>query len=226
MMGVETSSFDHEKAELLVSVPAFKLARNELTWAEWNLCEDGGGCTVLIQPEYLSEIDAYEQLDHPVTNLSIDSVREYLDWISEKTDLSFRLPSESEWEFAASAGNTTTYSWGNTIGKNNANCNGCGSEWDNQSTAPVGSFTENPFGLNDMQGNVWEWVADFTYEHCQGAPLNDSTHFNDCLSGRSQVIRGGSWDNTPEFLRIRSRYKVDSATAYKTVGFRLARSLP
>ena len=70
----------------------------------------------------------------------------------------YRLLTEAEWEYAARAGTTTAYSWGDEIGKGNANCDGCGSQWDNRQTSPVGSFKPNAFGLYDMAGNVWQWV--------------------------------------------------------------------
>lgn len=226
LMGAETSSFDHEKAERLVTIPEFELSRNELTWAEWTLCEDDDGCTSLIRPEYLEAIDADERPDHPVTNVNINSVNEYLNWISHKSSRAYRLPHRVEWEYAARAGNTTTYSWGDAIGVNNANCNGCGSEWDNKTTAPVGSFNENSFGLNDMHGNAWEWVADFSHDNCQGISANGSVRDDDCLSYRSQVILGGSWNSSPEELRARGGYTVNSSIAYDIVSFRLAASLP
>ena len=86
----------------------------------------------------------------------------------------YRLLSEAEWEYAARAGTTTAYSWGDEIGKNNANCNGCGSEWDSRRTAPVGSFAPNQFGLYDMHGNVWEWVEDCLHDNYKGAPEDGS----------------------------------------------------
>jgi formylglycine-generating enzyme required for sulfatase activity len=68
--------------------------------------------------------------------------------------------SEAEWEYAARAGSTTAFWWGQDVGKGNANCAGCGSEWDNTKTAPVGSFKANDFGPYDTVGNVSEWVED------------------------------------------------------------------
>ena len=82
----------------------------------------------------------------------------------------YRLPSESEWEYAARAGTITKYSWGNQIGHNQANCDGCGSRWDDDRTAPVGAFAPNAFGLHDMHGNVWEWVEDCLNDSYYGAP--------------------------------------------------------
>ena len=82
----------------------------------------------------------------------------------------YRLPSESEWEYAARAGSTTRYSWGDDVGRNRANCDGCGSRWDDDRTAPTGSFAANAWGLHDIHGNVWEWVEDCWYEDYARAP--------------------------------------------------------
>ena len=86
-------------------------------------------------------------------------VQQYLAWFSKMTGQPYRLLTEAEWEYAARAGTTTVYFWGDEIGKGNANCVGCGGEWDNRGTSPVGSFKPNAFGLYDMLGNVWEWVC-------------------------------------------------------------------
>jgi hypothetical protein len=76
-----------------------------------------------------------------------DATREYLPWLSYRAGKTYRLLSEAEWEYAARAGSTTRYPWGEDIGKNLANCNGCGSKWDNKQTAPVGSFPLTPLGF-------------------------------------------------------------------------------
>ena len=94
----------------------------------------------------------------PVINVSQKDAKAYAAWLSAQTGKTYRLPSESEWEYAARAGTRTLYSWGDEIGVNRANCRGCGSEWDDEQTAPVGRFTANAFGLYDLHGNVWEWV--------------------------------------------------------------------
>jgi formylglycine-generating enzyme required for sulfatase activity len=88
--------------------------------------------------------------------------------------LKARLLSEAEWEYAARGGTTTEYYWGDDIGKGNATCNGCGSVWDMEGTAPVGSFKPNAFGLYDMHGNVWQWVEDCYQDRYTGAPSDGS----------------------------------------------------
>ena len=140
----------------------------------------------------------------------------------------YRLPSEAEWEFAARAGTTTARWWGEAIGKGNANCNGCGSAWDNKSFAPVGSFGPNPFGLYDMLGNVWQWTADCWNESYAGAPGDGSARTSgDC---RKRVLRGGSWSNLPSFIRSATRIGIAAAGGdfdYSSyAGFRVARTLP
>ena len=91
----------------------------------------------------------------PAINVSWDEAQEYARWLSRWTGKDYRLLSEAEWEYAARASTTTRYLWGNNVGKGNANCDGCGSEWRKQ-TSPVDSFKPNAFGLHDMAGNVWQ----------------------------------------------------------------------
>lgn len=103
--------------------------------------------------------DGNEREQLAVTSVSWNDANGYVQWLSVKTGNHYRLPTEVEWEYAARGGGTTDYWWGNRIGKNNANCLDCGSQWDNKFVAPVGSFRANPFGLHDTAGNVWEWTC-------------------------------------------------------------------
>ncbi len=165
----------------------------------------------------------------PAINVSLVDAQEYIEWLSKLTGKRYRLPTEAEWEYAARAGTNTIYWWGNEIGKNRANCNGCGSEWDGKQTAPVGSFLPNNFGLYDTVGNVSEWVEDCWHKNYEGAPNDGSAWLEaggaNCSWG---VIRGGSWHKAPAILRASYRYGLSAVRffdRYDEIGFRLAQDL-
>ena len=160
----------------------------------------------------------------PVIHVSWSQAKAYASWLSEQTGQSYRLPSEAEWEYAARSGTRTRYSWGNRIGANRANCDGCGSRWDNDRTAPVGSFAANPFGLHDMHGNVAEWVEDCWHDDYRGAPSDGSawTSGGDC---DLRVVRGGAWFFFPRHLRSAARFSSAPASRKSLVGFRLVQDL-
>ena len=107
-------------------------------------------------------------------NVSWDDAKAYVAWLSKKTGKTYRLLTEAEYEYATRAGTQTAYPWGNDIGENNANCRGCGSQWDGKQTAPVGSFSPNGFGLYDMVGNVGQWTEDCYHDSYNGAPADGS----------------------------------------------------
>ena len=147
----------------------------------------------------------------------------YVRWLSGKTGEEYRLLSEAEWEYVARAGTTTAYWWGDDIGRNRANCDGCGSRWDNRQTAPVGSFSANPFGLHDVHGNVWEWVEDCWNDGYRGAPTDGSAwESGEC---ERRVLRGGSWYSVPELLRSADRDRYSAGGRLNNAGFRVARTL-
>lgn len=162
----------------------------------------------------------------------------YIAWLNKKAAAAhpelarksgpYRLPSEAEWEYAARAGTTTARWWGADIGTGNANCNGCGSRWDNSLLTDVNAFTPNAFGLYGMLGNVWQWTADCWHKSYAGAPANGRAWTE--ANCTKHVIRGGGWDNTPIFVRsaARSGAAADGGefdySSY--AGFRVARDLP
>jgi formylglycine-generating enzyme required for sulfatase activity len=130
-------------------------------------------------------------------------------------------PEESEWELAARAGTESAYWWGDEVGKRNTVCEGCGSEWDNDQAAPVGSFKANPYGLYDTAGNVWEWTCSNWKEQFDGSE-------NECVevdnTAGSRVIRGGSWNFRPVIIRSSARDGVSADNRNGYVGFRAART--
>jgi formylglycine-generating enzyme required for sulfatase activity len=163
----------------------FAVGKFEVTFDEWDTCVAHGGCTP--KPDDRS----WGRGRRPVMNVSWDDAKQYVAWIVKLTGKPYRLLTEAEWEYTARAGTTTTYSWGNDIGPGNANCSACGSQWDNQKTAPVGSFKPNELGLYDMHGNVSEWCEDVWHDNYNGAPTDGSAWL---LGGddSGRVVRGGS----------------------------------
>ena len=193
--GVEKGRDDDEGPRHRVRID-YRLAVGvyEVTFAEWDACVSAGGCG-----GYRPDDRGWGRGNRPVINVSWEDAQSYVRWLSNKTGKSYRLLSESEWEYVARAGTTTRYNWGNEIGHNRANCDGCGSRWDNEKTAPVGAFSANAWGLHDVHGNVWEWVEDCWNDSYTGAPADGSAwESGDCSE---RVLRGGSWFYVPRNLR-------------------------
>jgi formylglycine-generating enzyme required for sulfatase activity/uncharacterized caspase-like protein len=161
--------------------------------------------------------------NHPVVCISWNDAMAYAKWLSQQTGKQYSLPSEAQWEYAARAGTETKYWWGNNIGKNRANCDGCGSRWDDKSTAPVGSFASNPFGIYDTVGNVWEWCVDPWHSNYKGAPTDGQVWSGGDESYR--VLRGGSWNNLPRSARAADRFGLTSVERYVNDGFRVVSSV-
>lgn len=194
----------------------FAIGRFEVTVAEWKACHAAGAC------EYLPNRKGMTATS-PVHNLSWIDAQQYVRWLSKKTGKSYRLPTEAEWEYAARAGSKTQYWWGDKVGKGNANCKNCGGEWSSKRPAVVDSFDANAFGLQGMNGSVWEWVADCWFDTHEGAPGDGSARQRD--SCRSRVLRGGSWRNDASYARSSSRFTYDHDVRYVLNGFRVAREM-
>ena len=162
--------------------------------------------------------------DCPVEQVSWHHAQAFIRKLNEmEGENVYRLPSEAEWEYAARAGATTRYSWGDEIGSNRANCYGCSSQWDNKKTAPVGSFSANTWGLHDMHGNVFEWVQDCWNDSYRGAPTDGSAGGSGNCEDR--VLRGGAWGGIPRLLRAAFRIGVSSGLRDNSIGFRVARTV-
>jgi formylglycine-generating enzyme required for sulfatase activity len=189
-----------------------------LTFDEWDVCVAYGDC-----PEGVSSFD-WGRAQRPVINVTWNDAKRYVAWLSKITTKPYRLLTEAEYEYAARAGTTTIYPWGDEIGRDNANCSICGSQWDGGQTAPVGSFAPNRFGLYDLVGNVWEWVEDCWHANYHGAPADGSAWIEagDCVE---RSAGGGGWSATPD--QVRSAYRVgpSSDNRREFLGFRIARTL-
>jgi formylglycine-generating enzyme required for sulfatase activity len=195
----------------------FAVGKYAVTFDEWDACVAAGGCT------HKPGDRGWGRGRQPVIDVSWQDAQAYVSWLAKKTGQPYRLLSEAEWEYAARAGTTTRYPWGDEPGTNRANFSGSGSKWSRRQTAPVGSFDANAFGLHDMIGNVWEWVQDCWNESYKGAPL-DGRPWEEGDCGR-RVLRGGSWDIIPEYARAAVRIRDEPGEGVYNVGFRLARTL-
>jgi formylglycine-generating enzyme required for sulfatase activity len=221
MMGSPMSEKGHTAAEeprhRVTIAGNFAAGKFEVTFDEWDACVDARVCETV--PD-----NHWGRGTRPVMNVSWVDAREYVDWLSKVTGKPYRLLSEAEWEYAARAGSTTAYAWGDEIkkdGKAMANCAVCGSQWDNKQTAPVGSFPANALGLHDMHGNVFEWVEDCQNANYTGAPTDGSARTDGDCSTR--VFRDGSWGT--QNLRSASRDRGSAAVRSSFVGFRVGRTL-
>jgi formylglycine-generating enzyme required for sulfatase activity len=194
----------------------FAVGKFEVTFDEWAACVASDGCSSDRSPSD----QGWGRGKRPVINVSWNDAKEFVAWLTRKTGKVYRLLSEAEWEYAARAGTTTSYFWGNDIGRGKANCDGCRTQAEKQ-TEPVGLFRANAFGLHDLHGNVWELVEDCWNATYQSAPADGSARDKgDCSR---HVIRGGSWYTGPKW--IRSAKRDSDPVGYKNwnVGFRVAR---
>ena len=215
MGDMSDDGYGREKPVHSVTVSAFRLGKHEVTFAQWDACVADGGCG-----GYTPDDRGWGRGKRPVIYVSWDDIQGFIKWLNGRTGGKYRLPTEAEWEYAARAGSTTKYSWGNSTGSNRANCrlDYCGDRW--EYTAPVASFSGNAWGLHDMQGNVWEWVEDCWNGSYKGAPTNGSAWMSgDC---GQRVLRGGSWFGEPWDLRSAGRLRLTRSYRGDNQGFRLA----
>jgi formylglycine-generating enzyme required for sulfatase activity len=204
---------ESEKPIHRVAIAPLAIARDPVTVGQWKVCVAAKGCP---------EIAAEGGDDAPMTNVSWDDAQHFVMWLQAVTKEAYRLPSEAEWEYAARGGTRTRYWWGNQMVHGLADCRGCGGSFNPHHVVQVAAFPPNPFGLNDMAGTVAEWVADCSHKNYEGAPTtNAAWESGDC---RQHMLRGGSWQNDPSYLRTSSRDSYDTYVRYLTHGFRPALS--
>jgi formylglycine-generating enzyme required for sulfatase activity len=169
--------------------------------AETGFSQSGWGC-VWQQP-------GIDQTDrHPVVCVSWNDAQKFVAWLSTKAGHPYRLPKLPEMQYAALAGETTPYWWGQDVGRGRAACNGCGAGKVPKSTVPVGSFEANAFGILDAVGNAWQWT--------------DACHGKSCAD---RVLVGGSWANSPADLRAGHQIWNDPNIRSTTYGIRVVRDV-
>jgi len=202
----------------VVIAKPFAASKFEITFDEWDTCVETGDCDPRISDS------GRGRGSRPVINVSWYDAQTYVEWLSKMTGRTYRLLTESEYEYAARGGTRTIYPWGEDVGHGNANCDGCGSKWDNLETAPVGSFAPNRFGLYDMVGNVWKWVEDCFHDDYDNAP-DDGSAWLKGGNCDSRVVRGGSWGLAPTTVRSSNRDANIAVGRSYSLSFRVARTI-
>lgn len=209
------SRSEYEGSQHTVNVPSFFMGKFEVTQEQYQQVMGKN-------PSY------FKGAKRPVEQVSWNNAVAFCKKLSQKTGRAYRLPSEAEWEYAARAGTTTPFHFGGTVTTELANYNGNYTytsapkgKYRGQTTE-VGSFPPNAFGLYDMHGNVWEWCADTWHNNYKGAPSDGSAWIDN--DNDWQVLRGGSWNDSPEDCRSASRFNDIRAVRdyiYYYIGFRV-----
>ena len=206
------------------------IGKFEVTYDEWDACVADRACKdATVSRDYSRSSRGRV----PVNLISRADVKVYLAWLSKKTGESYRLLSLAEFIYAARAGRATKLPWGDELGSNNANCKNCGSRWDGEKPAPVGSFKPNDWGLYDMIGNVAEMVADCPSDATKFdvAPKDGSPLLPECravpplgfiradFGDRFMTMGGAYGDNIDQGVPL-----IYENSPSAEVGFRVART--
>jgi len=205
-----------------VMVPAFDLARTEMTVAQYRACVAAGGCTGEGLMVYDTCPFAWDGAadDDPMACLSWSHAAAYARWLGDGA----RLCTEAEWEYAArSGGREQTYPWGEAASCEHAVSRGCSctdrAQYCSVCSRPAGSSAE---GACDLAGNVWEWVADHHHASYDGAPTDGSAWLS--AGSVHRVVRGGGWNVDAPDLRATNRKGFYESFQGTEVGARLCRS--
>lgn len=230
MMGARDSEYQVQKCEQPqheVSFPRpFALTRGTIRRREYNQF-------LLATDHRRPRAYSWNDLDFPVFNVSIKDAMAYAAWLSEQTRQHYRLPTEAEWEYAARAGTTTMFSFGDKIRREEVNCSGglhctrglfiCGIG----RPVTVGSLPPNPWGLFEMHGNMQEFTLDHWRDGYRSSPRVGDMPFRspDSKQRRFHVVRGGSWFDGPGACRSASRAPRHENEIDLNLSFRLVREI-
>jgi len=184
------------------------VSRTEITFDEWAECSRSGHCRPI------DDDHQWGKGRRPVINVSWSDAESFAAWLSLRSGLTCRLPGEAEWETAARAGTDTAFWWGNDPRAGKANCRDCGPN-PVYGSLPAASFPANPFGLFDMNGNVWEWTAD-----CWSADRSADPR-QSLAACPQRVIKGGSWYYYSANARWDARARNDGRTGSYNIGIRV-----
>jgi formylglycine-generating enzyme required for sulfatase activity len=223
---LEKGRRDNEGPVDVILKEPFAVGRYEITRDQFQAFVDdarystGGGCTVNGRSSTAANWrnPGFEQSGtHPAVCVSWRDAKAYVAWLSLKTKKTYRLLSESEWEYVARGGVKTEFAYGPSLGSSHANYNR-----GRDGTIPVGYTAANQFGLHDVHGNAWElvedcWNPDLSFNQLDGRA---TILRGDCSQ---HVMRGGGWDSSAAQSRLAARGVLDVGSSSNTVGFRVAR---
>lgn len=198
-----------------VTVASFMMSKHEVSASQFAIFERATGRTPVTNSQVGGE--------HPATNISWNDAVAFIDWLNGLGVTRYRLPTEAEWEYAARGGSAAAYWWGESYLPGKVNGSGVSGTDTWPETAPVSSLQANAYGLHHILGNVWEWTADCYFPDYRDAPADGSPRTGDDACG--WVLRGGSWSDTPAWLRVSTRNWFDRTERFDYVGFRLAADL-
>ena len=179
-----TKAYSNEHPQHVVTVPSFLMGRYPVTQYQYKKVMGNNP-------------SRFKGANRPVECVSWNEAVEFCQKLSEQSGKNYRLPTEAEWEHACRAGTTTSYFFGESLAKTQANY-----DYGSDSTTDVGSFPANDFGLYDMHGNVWEWCLDHWHDNYQGAPTDGSAWITDGDSNK-RILRGGDLGICRSALRDR-----------------------
>ncbi len=218
MVAVPPGSYAMGGTRRITLSRAFAAGKTEISFAQWDACVTAGGCP------HRPDDRGWGRGRQPVMNVNWHDAKQYVAWLARETGKSYRLLTEAEWEYAARAGTTTAYYWGNAdadicqYAHVYLGSEGCGTK----RPAPVASKRPNAFGLYDMLGSLWEWVEDCFHEGIDDVPGDGNARTTgDC---GQRVVRGGSWFISS--YGATSGYRIGNAPSFRDegFGFRVART--
>lgn len=225
----ESGRYSDERIRTVRIAEPFAIGKYEITFDEYDKFAQASG-----RP--LPEDRGWGRGRRPVIHVDWKSAVAYTEWLSKQSRQRYRLPTESEWEYAIRAGTVTSRYWGEDADQGCAYANAADLDgkqvfvgWPAMKcrdgyvyTAPVGSFRSNEFGLHDMAGNVLEWT-------CSNYTKDGKTPVQSCQepdSSQEMVVRGGSWSDEPRNVRSAERHRSRVDFHEYFLGFRVVRELP
>jgi formylglycine-generating enzyme required for sulfatase activity len=229
----EEGASDDEYPQHEVTVPEFWMGKYAVTQTQWKAVAALGKVECDLNPDPAN----FKGAQRPVEQVSWEEAVEFCKRLSQRSQKTYMLPSEAQWEYACRAGTTTPFHFGQTLTTDLANYRG--TDWEEynwsgsygngpkgvfrEKTTNVGSFKPNAFGLYDMHGNVWEWCLDGWNDSYEGAPTDGNMWES---NNERKVLRGGSWDDLPTNCRAANRSSLARDLRFNAFGFRICCIVP